>query len=169
MRVIQAYGIEAAAGAEGHVVVIDVVRAFTTAAFAFEAGAREIALVGTPEEAFALRGEWRDAVLVGESGGRPIPGFDFGNGPAALVGADLRGHRVILRSSSGTQGVVRATAAKEILLGSLVVARATSRDDTTRATLAAILDDQFILARAVVDLDPLDHAARRQLAGLVGK
>jgi hypothetical protein len=49
------------------------------------------------------------------------------------------------------------------------VARAASRDDTTRATLAAILDDQFILARAVVDLDPLDHAARRQLAGLVGK
>jgi hypothetical protein len=50
-----------------------------------------------------------------------------------------------------------------------LVARTPSRDDTTRATLAAILDDQFILARAVVDLDPLDHAARGQLAGLVGK
>jgi hypothetical protein len=59
------------------------------------------------------------------------------------------------------RGYLRAAAA--------VVARAPGRDDTTRATLAAILDDQFILARAVVDLDPLDHAARRQLAGLVGK
>jgi hypothetical protein len=59
------------------------------------------------------------------------------------------------------RGYLRAAAA--------AVASAASRDDTTRATLAAILDDQFILARAVVDLDPLDHAARGQLAELVGK
>ena len=39
----------------GSVVVIDVLRAFTTAAYAFAAGAREILLTSTVEEAFALR------------------------------------------------------------------------------------------------------------------
>ena len=42
-------------GVGGVVVVIDVLRAFTTAAFAFAAGAREIVLVSTVDEALALR------------------------------------------------------------------------------------------------------------------
>ena len=38
-------------------------------------------------------------------------------------------------------------------------------DDTeARSALASILDDQFLLARAVVDLRPVDLDARRQLA-----
>jgi hypothetical protein len=38
-------------------------------------------------------------------------------------------------------------------------------DDTeARSVLASILDDQFLLARAVVDLGPADLDARRQLA-----
>jgi len=38
-------------------------------------------------------------------------------------------------------------------------------DDTeARSVLASILDDQFLLARAVVDLQPDDLDARRQLA-----
>jgi 2-phosphosulfolactate phosphatase len=127
VRTTLASGVEAASSARGHVVVIDVIRAFTTAAFAFASGATEIALVGTAEEAFALRERWRGAVLMGESGGRPIPGFDFGNSPAALLGQDLRGRRAILRTSSGTQGVVRATSADAVVLGSLVVAGATCR------------------------------------------
>ena len=35
-----------------------------------------------------------------------------------------------------------------------------------RERAAAILDDQFILARAVVDLEPEDVVAREQLAGI---
>ena len=38
-------------------------------------------------------------------------------------------------------------------------------DDTeARSVLASILDDQFLLARAVVDLGPTDLEARRKLA-----
>ena len=40
---------------------------------------------------------------------------------------DLRGRRVVQRTSSGTQGVVAASGAREILLGSFVVAEATVR------------------------------------------
>src|SRR5262245_25502813 len=99
MPITRLRGVEAAAAAHGAVVVIDVLRAFTTAAYAFAAGAREIVLVSTPEQAFALRGRWPRTLLVGESGGRPIPGFDHGNSPAAMQALDLHDATVVLRSS----------------------------------------------------------------------
>ena len=48
-------------------IVIDVLRAFSTAAYAFDRGAARIVLVGDPSEAFALRQRWPHAVLVGEA------------------------------------------------------------------------------------------------------
>lgn len=126
MRIVRARGPEAAAELEGCVVVIDVLRAFTTAAFAFARGARSIVLVGTAGEAFALRAT-RDVVLVGESDGRKLAGFDHGNSPEEIDALDLRGRDVVLRSTAGTQGVVRAELAESIVLGSLVVAAATVR------------------------------------------
>jgi 2-phosphosulfolactate phosphatase len=130
MNIVRARGVEGAIAARGSVVVIDVLRAFTTAAYAFAAGAREIVLVSTVEEALALRTRFPRAVLVGEVGGKPIEGFDHGNSPERMRELDrsgLAGKTVILRSSSGTQGVVSARAAEEIHLGSFVVASATAR------------------------------------------
>lgn len=127
-RVVRTSGVASAAGARGAVVVIDVLRAFTTAAYAIAAGASEIVLVASVEQASALRERrFPGALLVGEVGGRPIAGFDHGNSPEAVSALDLAGRRVILRSSSGTQGVVRATAASSLWLGSLVTASATAR------------------------------------------
>jgi 2-phosphosulfolactate phosphatase len=111
----------------GTVVVIDVIRAFTTAAFAFAAGARDIALVSSAAEAFALRKCTPGLLLMGEEGGRPIPGFDFGNSPAALVQQDLSGRRLVQRTSQGTQGVVRSRQAAVLLAASFVCATATTR------------------------------------------
>jgi 2-phosphosulfolactate phosphatase len=127
-------GIEGAREARGVVVVIDVMRAFTTAAYAFAAGATEIALVATVEEALALPG-----YRMGEVGGRLIPGFDHDNSPSRLVGRRLQGHRAVLRTGSGTQCVAGATNATEIWLGSLVVAAATVRAlaDRTEVTFVA--------------------------------
>ncbi|MEQ9638436.1 MAG: 2-phosphosulfolactate phosphatase [Alphaproteobacteria bacterium] len=127
MRIANTYGVDAAAVARGTVIVIDVLRAFTTAAYAFDAGAARIVLVGDPAEGFALKARWPDAVLVGEDGGRQIAGFDVGNSPEAVEAMDLTGKTIVLRSSSGTQGVVGATGAEAIWLGSLVVASATVR------------------------------------------
>jgi hypothetical protein len=45
-----------------------------------------------------------------------------------------------------------------------MVAEYAGDDAEARAVLASILDDQFLLARAVVDLDRTDLDARRQLA-----
>jgi 2-phosphosulfolactate phosphatase len=113
--------------ATGTVVVIDVIRAFTTAAFAFAAGARDVVITGTIEEALRLRQGIPGALTMGEVDGWPIEGFDFGNSPAALIGVDLSGRRMIQRTSAGTQGVVRSTKATQLVAASFVCAGATAR------------------------------------------
>lgn len=127
-RITRARGLTGARGARGSVVVIDVLRAFTTAAFAFAGGARALELVATPEEALARKRARPRLFLVGEVDGRPIPGFDAGNSPELLDGHDLTGREVLLRSSSGVQGVHAAcTSARRLFLGSFVTAAATVR------------------------------------------
>jgi 2-phosphosulfolactate phosphatase len=121
----------------GTVVVIDVLRAFTMAAVAFGAGAKEIVLASTVDEAFALRKRFPDALLMGEIGGLPPPGFDFGNSPAELGGHDLKGRRIIQRTSAGTQGVVRCSHVETLLTCSFVCVGATA---------------QYIMRRAVASL-----------------
>jgi 2-phosphosulfolactate phosphatase len=113
--------------ARGLAVVIDVFRAFSTAAYAFDRGATEVVLVAGVEDAFALRRRWPDALVMGEVDGRCVAGFDFGNSTSAIARADLRGRRLIQRTSAGTQGVIAAEAADEIVLGSFVCAAAIVR------------------------------------------
>ncbi len=122
-----------AESAEGTVVIIDVFRAFTTSAYAFARGARGIWLVKTPQEAFALRRKWPEALLIGERDGRPLEGFDYGNSPSAIAELDLVNKIIIQRTSAGTQGVIAARRADEILLGSLVCVEATVRYIKRRA------------------------------------
>jgi 2-phosphosulfolactate phosphatase len=125
-------GVDGARAAAGVVVVIDVMRAFTTAAYAFGAGIREIELVSTVEEALASPG-----FRMGEVGGRLIPGFDHDNSPSRLVGRRLDG-RAVMRTGSGTRCVAEARNASEIWLGSLVVASATIRALVDRAEVTFV-------------------------------
>lgn len=119
--------LETCPDATGAVVAIDVVRAFTTAAYAFAAGASEIILAGTVEEALALRRRFPDTLVMGEVDGLSIPEFDFGNSPTQIAALDLTGRRLVQRTTAGTQGVVRSTKADLLLAGSLVCAGATVR------------------------------------------
>jgi 2-phosphosulfolactate phosphatase len=119
--------LDGAREATGHAVIVDVFRAFTTAAFCIAAGAREIVLVADHEQALALKRDDPSLFLTGEIDGRPIAGFDVGNSPSAIERLDLTGRRVIQRTSAGTQGVNAATRARGIALGSFVIAEATIR------------------------------------------
>lgn len=111
--------------AEDTVVVIDVLRAFTTAAFAFNRGVEEIILVSTIDEAFTLKSTFPHALLLGEEHGLPIQGFDFGNSPSEIANEDLTGQRLIQRTSAGTQGVVKSLQAKQIVVTGLCNVSAT--------------------------------------------
>lgn len=129
--------LDGARTASGHAVIVDVFRAFTTAAFCIAAGAREIVLVTDHEQALALKRDDPSLFLTGEIGGRPIPGFDVGNSPSAIEHLDLSGRRVVQRTSGGTQGVNAAASARAIVVCSFVIAEATvgylrrSADDVT--------------------------------------
>lgn len=113
-------------GVTGAVVIIDVIRAFTTAAYAFGGGAKEIYLVATAEEALAFTRSHPDVLAMGEDRGRRIDGFNFSNSPVEVSRADLRGRTLVQRTSAGTQGVVAATQATRLWCASLVCARATA-------------------------------------------
>jgi 2-phosphosulfolactate phosphatase len=118
--------LENCAAAGGMVVVIDVLRAFSTAAYAFAAGAADILLVSEVEQAWELRRRFPASRTMGEVNGLPIPGFDFSNSPSELAGKDLSGRRLIQRTSAGTQGVARSQGASVLLAASLVCGRATA-------------------------------------------
>ena len=119
--------ISGAREARGTAVIIDVFRAFTTAAVAFSRGAREIVLVGTPPEALELRDRGVADLCMGELHGIRPEGFDFGNSPYELSLADVEGKTLAHSTTAGTVGVTEAHGADEIYLGSLVIAEATAR------------------------------------------
>lgn len=116
--------IEGAKKAEGLTVIIDVFRAFSLASYAFNNGAEKIIPVGSLETAYALKEENEDFILVGERKGKKLPGFDYGNSPAQVQGVDFSGRTLIHTTSAGTQGIVNAVKAEEIITGSFVNARA---------------------------------------------
>ncbi|HEY1353082.1 MAG TPA: 2-phosphosulfolactate phosphatase [Ktedonobacteraceae bacterium] len=112
--------------ARGIVIVIDVIRAFTVAAYALAGGASGLWLVRTVEQALALREYAPGALLAGEINGRLIPGFDLNNSPHKMALADVRGRCIIQRTGAGTQGAVRACNATHLLVASLTNARVTA-------------------------------------------
>ncbi|HEV2547503.1 MAG TPA: 2-phosphosulfolactate phosphatase [Stellaceae bacterium] len=118
------------AGAEravGVVVIIDVFRAFTTAAVALARGAAKIIMVSSVDEALTLRSAGVGHFCIGEVRGRAPPGFDLGNSPFEAAQIHFGGMTVIQRTSAGTQGIVAARQATQLYAGSLVTATATVR------------------------------------------
>jgi 2-phosphosulfolactate phosphatase len=128
---IQKTSLEMCHTVDGIVVVVDVLRAFTTAAYAFGGGAQEIFLVATVEEAFDLKSRYPSCLLIGEVNGLPIDGFDLPNSPSALENLDLSQKQLIQRTTAGTQGVVRSINAEHLFVASLSVATATAESIKT--------------------------------------
>lgn len=111
--------------ATGLVIVIDVIRAFTSAAYCFAGGAEKIHPVGTIDEALKIKQENLEILACGEVGGIPPQGFDFGNSPEQILKLDLHGRTIVQRTSAGTQGIVRSLKAGNMVAASYVVASAT--------------------------------------------
>jgi len=118
-------GVEGAKQATGTTVVIDVLRAATVSAYLLNQGVESILPVATAQEAFTHKANDPEILLVGENEGIKIEGFDIGNSPSEIRSlSHLSGKRVVHRSSTGTQGLVNATKATEIIFGSFVTTSA---------------------------------------------
>jgi 2-phosphosulfolactate phosphatase len=141
---------------EGLVVVIDVLRAFSTAAYAFAAGARAVVAAQSIDEIEPLKRRHAPAITVGaQPGGFPVAGLDYGNSPAAIAPLDLRGVTLIEYSAGGVRGLVDCDRASDVLAGSLVCARATA--EYIRAQRAPVVT--FVITGLWTDRDgDEDHA-----------
>jgi 2-phosphosulfolactate phosphatase len=124
MKINILYSLEDADQATGLVVVIDVFRAFSTACYLFAAGVKKIIPVADIDLAYQLKKENPEFILVGERNGKIQPGFDFGNSPWQIRDFDWKDKTIIHTTTSGTQGIIKAKEAKEIITGSFVNAQA---------------------------------------------
>lgn len=120
--------------ATGTVVVVDVLRAFTTACVVFEYGPASYELTGSVDTALARRDE--GAIVIGEVNGVKVEGFDYGNSPAEPGLANTAGRAVVHRSSNGTTAVEAASNAAKIYCASFLNAT---------ATYEAIKDDENVV------------------------
>lgn len=125
IRILQL--IPGAREARGLTVIIDVFRAFTIACYFIDAGAQRIIPVGDLDLALRLGRENPDFVLMGERGGKIVPGFAYGNSPTHIEGLNFSGRTIVQTTSAGTQGIVNALRAEEIITGSFVNAAAVCR------------------------------------------
>jgi 2-phosphosulfolactate phosphatase len=107
-------------------VVIDVIRAFSTAPWILRKGASRLLLAPDAEAAVAAqRAEFPDAILVKD--GPPDPRFALPNSPGRIAQEDLTDRVVILATGNGTRGVYAVAGAGEVLCASFVNAAATAR------------------------------------------
>lgn len=106
-------------------VVIDVMRAFTVAAWAFARGVEKIVLASTESEALALK-ESRPGWLALKDGAR-AEGFDAVNSPGLLRSRDFTGRTLVQKTTAGTVGALAVAGAPLVLCASFVVAGPTAR------------------------------------------
>ncbi len=138
------------ASTDDTVVVVDVLRSFTTAAVALDNGAAAVYPVEGISAAAHRMAALDNAVSVGAvGGGDPVPGFDFGNSPWQLMQADLRGKNVVMTTAAGVRGLQRFRRARRLYAASLVCARATA--EAIRASGAG--EVCFVITGEWVDRD----------------
>lgn len=100
------------------VVVIDVLRASTSIITALGNGAKEVIPVASVETAVRIAGNLAGDVtlLGGERHGKLIEGFHLGNSPAEYTAERVRGKTIVFSSTNGSQALVKARYAQELLV-----------------------------------------------------
>jgi 2-phosphosulfolactate phosphatase len=152
-------------------IVVDVLRATSTIVQALDAGYRTVYCCAEVEEARALKEELGDAVLGGERGGNPLPGFDLGNSPLEYLSPQAE--EVVITTTNGTRAVVGAAAnCDHVLVGSMlnldaVAATARGRGEDVEVVCAGLRggpseDDAYCAGRIVALLggEPTETAER---------
>lgn len=118
-------GIDDLAEVPSVAVVVDVMRAYTVAAWAFAQGAEKIVLAESLDAALALKARHPDWIALKD--GASAPGFDAVNSPGLLRSVDLAGRTVVQKTTAGTVGALAVKHAQLVLCAGFVVAEATAR------------------------------------------
>ena len=88
-------------------VVIDVLRATTTIAWALHNGAEAVETFSDLDELKRRSNQWSESsrLLVGERGGERLKGFDLGNSPVNVLPELVGGKRLFMSTTNGTRSL----------------------------------------------------------------
>lgn len=106
-------------------VIIDVIRAFTVAHYAFIHGVNEIWLAKATEEAFRLKRSQPDLLLAGEVNGVGVPGFDLDNSPASIT-TNVQGRTLVQKTTNGVKATLNSLHADHVFVTGFSNARTTA-------------------------------------------
>ena len=123
-------------------VVIDVLRATTTIAWALHHGAEAVQAFADLDTLRNAAAAWPEAqrLLLGERGGQRLDGFDLGNSPVAVTPDTVAGKRLFMSTTNGTRALDRV---RQVPL--LMTAALPNRDAVARRLLAKQPDSLVIV------------------------
>ncbi|MGB3298402.1 MAG: 2-phosphosulfolactate phosphatase family protein [Phormidesmis sp.] len=107
-------------------IAIDVLRATTTMAAAFNAGAEAIQVFSDLDELLLASQSWpaQDRIRAGERGGQQVKGFDLGNSPLDHSPERTQGKRLFMSTTNGTRCLQQIEAAPVVLTAALTTRQA---------------------------------------------
>ncbi len=110
-------------------VVIDVLRATTTIATAFNNGAEAVQTFSDLNELKKQSSNWPSSsrLLLGERGGKRLEGFDLGNSPVALKPNVVNGKRLFMSTTNGTKSLDRVKDVKNLYVMALINRKAVAK------------------------------------------
>ncbi|GEL76254.1 2-phosphosulfolactate phosphatase [Tenuibacillus multivorans] len=107
-------------------IVIDVIRAFTVAHYAFLRGAERIFLAKTVDQAFQIKHDYPKYLLAGEVNGFAIEGFDLDNSPYNIIQKDLRGNTLVQKTTNGVRATLNSLECDHLFVTGFTNARTTA-------------------------------------------
>jgi 2-phosphosulfolactate phosphatase len=110
-----------AEGGPDAAVVIDVLRATTTIAWALENGAEAVEAFASLDALEAAAAAWpaTQRLRAGERGGKRVEGFDLGNSPLAVTPELVGGKRIFMSTTNGTRSLAAVRAVPLLLTACL--------------------------------------------------
>lgn len=110
------------------VVVIDMLRATSVITTAMNNGCKGVIPVLTVEEASEIvRNSKEEFMLGGERNALKIEGFHYSNSPLEYTRETIEGKTLVMTTSNGTKAITRCEAAKSILIGAMLNAKAIAK------------------------------------------
>jgi len=114
----------------GVAVVVDVLRATTVMVHALAAGCEAVIPCGEIDEAKQVAASLPPgtALLPGERGGLPIPGFHLGNSPGEFTHLVCEGKTLVMTTTNGTRAILASLEAERVYIASFANLKATASD-----------------------------------------
>ena len=109
-------------------IAIDVLRATTTMAAAFQAGAEAIQVFSDLDTLLSTSESWPadTRIRAGERGGQRVEGFDLGNSPLDHSPETSKGKRLFMSTTNGTRCLERIQTTPIVLTAALTTRKATA-------------------------------------------